>query len=1461
MEQRQEEDEQAAPRAAGRPAPAAAAAAPATSAAAARNAGNGGAQTTSPKRESITGFLSRLGLGSSSSSSGGASRPSAPPPAPPPPLTSIPSALSSSVGSSGGGVGVGGAAATAAAPAPNTTITTKTSAIPIAHPKQRRPGRPPQAELTNVASASPSAVPGNSSGSRGSGASGLPRPAHHHHHRHGSSASSFRPWRAHLPTEQARELVSRGALLSVHFRAAAQGRGREAYATVDGLPGDLLIRGLLSQNRAVDGDEVAVEVLPVSDWFCNYRERDRLRARKEAAGGGADDDDDPVEAAKALAEALKKKRDSAGAKAALEPWLQAAEQAAEQAVAAEQADPTATTTTNKQRERAARREVVRCMARLLKARPDLRPTAKVVAILRPSPRRDRVVGVLLPPQSAGALVAAAAAAQQGGGASGGGNGGSGGGNNNSSGLGDIGLLQERDFLLGGGLGPGSAVLQPLDPRLPRAVVSAERLRSLPETLRAQAAAAPDPAVVLPRTLVIASIGSGGDGDGGNTLEQGAAGWPASSPLPVADVRGAPVGEAGDVDAGTAAILAAEGVRAAPFSRAALACLPSMDPKPWSVTKRDLTERRDLRSWRIFSIDPLTSRDLDDALSIDVLPPLAAPASASAPLSARPRLRLGVHIADVSAFVLPGTALDREARRRGTSTYLVQRVVAMLPRLLCERLCSLNPGEDRFAFSVVWEVELTEPGKDGHGEESEEDSEEEENGEEEEDEEQEERRWRREQARRRRAERALPGVRVLSEWAGRTVIRSCAKLAYPMVQQMIDAAVAAEGNGGGNNDNDAGNDDDASLSPNDGGGGEPGPGLNAATAAFDPSEWNARLFTGAHGDSDADPDLPLAPNGATWPRVVADCLALWRVARRLRARRFAGGALRMDNTRLGFVLDGQSGAPLAASPYVQREANHLVEEFMLLANMRVARRIARAFPTVALLRRHGAPSRRGLERWAELASAAGVDVSREANRGDSRSVKIALARVRRMLSEEDPALADTLQLMATKSMELAQYFCTGQDEPFGGGAGGGGGDKGDDDDDDDEDRLFSPSPFWRHYALAVAAYTHFTSPIRRYPDVLVHRLLSAALDMEREQQCGQGQEEHHPQPPAPPPPPAPAAATPHAGAEGDDDDDISSSESEDEELEEEDEYEGVEPPIARQCLRARGLPGPRRMSLRAAHSNKTRLAARDAQDASGRLFLAAMLRDAPVISEAVITGVGGDQFAQAYIPEFGLEAKLAFGAVDGTAAAASFDRSEGVVLLGRGREQEGAGGVCFNPPADEEEEGAGGGGGGGSARGRRQGFARGKGGGGKHGGKNPASAAPVPIPLGASSAVGADFSEAAWREGLEKGLRNPQALAPLTYPAVLRPGGRVPVILGAHVSVVSGHLAGVAAKLWTVDCPVAALEGERAPAATVAPAAALREAKRERAREAAAAGGGGGGGEAAAAQPVLSLLSLEGVMDD
>jgi protein SSD1 len=134
---------------------------------------------------------------------------------------------------------------------------------------------------------------------------------------------------------------------------------------------------------------------------------------------------------------------------------------------------------------------------------------------------------------------------------------------------------------------------------------------------------------------------------------------------------------GDLETEKIAILADNSIIQTDFSSVALRCLPET---PWSIPDVEYKKRRDLRSECIFSIDPKTAKDLDDALHIKELPDGF--------------FEVGVHIADVSYFLKRNTPLDTEARERGTSTYLVDSVIPMLPSLLCEELCSLNPGVDR-----------------------------------------------------------------------------------------------------------------------------------------------------------------------------------------------------------------------------------------------------------------------------------------------------------------------------------------------------------------------------------------------------------------------------------------------------------------------------------------------------------------------------------------------------------------------------------------------------------------------------------------------------------------------------------------------------------------------------------------------------------------------------------------------
>ncbi|KAJ1968001.1 hypothetical protein IWQ62_001510 [Dispira parvispora] len=179
-----------------------------------------------------------------------------------------------------------------------------------------------------------------------------------------------------------------------------------------------------------------------------------------------------------------------------------------------------------------------------------------------------------------------------------------------------------------------------------------------------------------------------------------------------------LGQRGELDVEIEGLLVDNNVPHTPFPPSVEDCLPQL---PWSIPAEELVRRRDLRNECIFTIDPATAKDLDDAVSCRALP--------------NGNFEVGVHIADVSHFVHPNTALDKEAQERATTVYLTDKAIPMLPRVLCEELCSLQPGVDRLAFSVIWEM--------------------------------------------------TPRARVVNVWFGRTVINSCCQLAYEQAQVVVE----------------------------------------------------------------------------------------------------------------------------------------------------------------------------------------------------------------------------------------------------------------------------------------------------------------------------------------------------------------------------------------------------------------------------------------------------------------------------------------------------------------------------------------------------------------------------------------------------------------------------------------------------------------------------------------------------
>uniref|UniRef100_A0A8C4GIE4 DIS3-like exonuclease 2 n=1 Tax=Dicentrarchus labrax TaxID=13489 RepID=A0A8C4GIE4_DICLA len=399
-----------------------------------------------------------------------------------------------------------------------------------------------------------------------------------------------------------------------------------------------------------------------------------------------------------------------------------------------------------------------------------------------------------------------------------------------------------------------------------------------------------------------------------------------------------LGQAGEIEPETEGILIEYDVDFSEFSDEVLGCLPKN--LPWTIPPEEMRQRRDLRKECIFTIDPATARDLDDALSCKQLPD--------------GNFEVGVHIADVSYFVEEGNALDAIASQRATSVYMVQKVIPMLPRLLCEELCSLNPLTDRLTFSVIWKI--------------------------------------------------TPEGKILSEWFGRSVIRSSVKLSYDHAQSMIEAP--------------------------------------------------EKMFSAAELPP-VDPEHPI-------DEIHQAVLNLHSIAKNLRSQRFSGGALRLDQLKLSFTLDKETMMPQGCYVYQYRDSNKLVEEFMLLANIATAHHIHRRFPELALLRRHPPPKAKMVDELQELCDQLGIDIDLSSAGALNKSLNTTLGD-----DEYSPARKEVLTHMCSRPMQMALYFCSG---------------------------VLKQEQFFKHYALNVPLYTHFTSPIRRYADIIVHRLLRSHVEL-------------------------------------------------------------------------------------------------------------------------------------------------------------------------------------------------------------------------------------------------------------------------------------------------------------------------------------------------------------------------------
>lgn len=378
---------------------------------------------------------------------------------------------------------------------------------------------------------------------------------------------------------------------------------------------------------------------------------------------------------------------------------------------------------------------------------------------------------------------------------------------------------------------------------------------------------------------------------------------------------------------TEALLLEYDVQYRPFPRGVLDCLPP-EGHEWRVpaNKNDpgWRGRQDLRDLLVCSIDPVGCQDIDDALHARPLP--------------NGNFEVGVHIADVSHFVKPNNAMDTEASIRGTTVYLVDKRIDMLPPLLGTDLCSLKPYVERYAFSTIWEI--------------------------------------------------TKNAEIVSSSFTKSVIRSREAFSYEAAQQRID-------------------------------------------------------------DKSQKDDLTQGMR------------TLLKLSKNLRQKRMYAGALNLASPEVRIQTESETSDPADVKTKELLDTNSLVEEFMLLANISVAGKIYKAFPSTALLRRHAAPPKSNFEELTnQLKVKRGLELRTETSK--------ALADSLDTCTDNKETFFNTLvRIMATRCMMSAEYFCAGTQ---------------------------SYADF-RHYGLASEIYTHFTSPIRRYADLIAHRQLAAAIEYE------------------------------------------------------------------------------------------------------------------------------------------------------------------------------------------------------------------------------------------------------------------------------------------------------------------------------------------------------------------------------